>query len=349
MARLAAGDRVGAYTLVASKGSGGMGSVWEAADPSGEPVAVKVMHDHLVGDDELLKRFMREFEVGLNVRHPNLVRMIESGSHFGTPYLVMELATGKSLRRLIERGGPFREWEAVEMTAQIADGLAALEQCRVVHRDLKSSNVVVDRDLSVKIIDFGIARVEGEQTLGHGNSFVGSAEFSSPEYYFGRTPGAKADVYSLGVVLFEMLTGRVPFRSDRYTDTLRMHAELPVPRPANFAAVVSPEVDELDFEMMQKQPDRRPSAHEVSRRCRAILSTQGRHSAPRPGATSAPAPVPSGLGTATWRPAQVVTRPPTSPRPGERQNRAAIAAIVVTAFGALALVGGAIIAAAMAS
>lgn len=326
-----------------------MGSVWEAREPGGAPVAVKVMHDHLIGDDELLKRFAREFDVGRNVGHPNLVQMIEFGYQSDVPFLVMELATGKSLRRLIERGGPFREWEALEIAAQIADGLDALERSRVVHRDLKSSNVVVDRNLAVKIIDYGIARVEGEHTLGHSNSFVGSAEFSSPEYYFGRTPGARADVYSLGVVLFEMLTGRVPYRSDRYTDTLKMHAELPVPRMTSFAAVVSHETDELGFEMLQKQPERRPSAKEVATRCRAILAAHGRQSDPL---EQPPAPASEPLSQ---------SRPPSAqPYPSSSQDirsypaipqspgppGAAIAALAAAAAGALVLVGGAILVAA---
>lgn len=191
--------------------------------------------------------------------------------------------------------------------------------------------------------------MEGEHTLGHGNSFVGSAEFSSPEYYFGRTPGARADVYSLGVVLFEMLTGRVPFRSDRYTDTLRMHAELPVPRPANFAAVVSPEVDQLDFEMMQKQPDRRPSAQEVARRGRAILASHGRYSTSRPEALPSAAPSSTRSYVAPSPVRGAPTRTAIPKRPGNQPKRDATAAIVVTALGGLALVIGAIVAAAMSS
>jgi len=172
---------------------------------------------------------------------------------------------------------------------------------------------------------------------------MGSAEFSSPEYYFGRTPGPSADVYSLGVVLFEMLTGRVPYRSDRYTDTLKMHATLPVPRPAQYAGVVSQESDDLVFDMMQKQAERRPTERQVAARCRTILALHGRGSVP----IGAPIPPPA-------PPAQIGSGPPPARqsetgRPQNVNSGAVIAVVVSVLAGAAALVGGAILVAAMSS
>jgi serine/threonine protein kinase len=270
------GDVIGQYELLEQRGSGGMGVVWEAADGAGRHVALKQMHLHLCDDAELVKRFRREYEVGVSLNHPNLVRMLAYDGEATPPYLVMELATGKSLRRLLERGGRFYEWEVAVVGAQIADAMVALHRQHVVHRDLKSSNVVIDRDLRVVIIDYGIARVEGESAMGLTQGFVGSPEYSSPEPYWSRPRDPRSDVYSAGIILFEMFAGAVPFRSDRYTDTLRMHAELPVPNILEKNALVSPEMARLVTAMLQKQPERRPSAAQVADACRAISATLGR-------------------------------------------------------------------------
>ena len=283
-----AGERVGLYTLVSLKGSGGMGAVWEAQGPSGERVALKLMHSHLADDPDLIRRFRREYEVGVNARHPNLVAMLDSGVDDGVPFLVMQLAEGKPIRRLLDRGGPFREVEVAGIGMQICDGLSALTAAGVVHRDIKASNIVVDRSLHVIIIDFGIARVEGERTITEAGGFIGSAEYSSPEPYLGRKPDARSDVYSVGIVMFELLTGKVPYRSDRYTDTLRMHAEFPTPRVCERMPMVSREMDNLVYSMLEKQPVKRPTAEQVAATCRAILHAQGR--APSVQATAAPGP-----------------------------------------------------------
>ena len=306
-----AGDRVGAYELSTRQGSGGMGVVWRATSASGEVVAVKLMHAHLADDAELIQRFHREFEVGRRFQHPNLVAMLDQGVIEGVPFLVMQLAQGKTIRRLIERGGPFREWEAVSITLQIASGVEALAAGGVTHRDLKSNNVVVDHQLRTTIIDFGIARVEGERTLAQAESFIGSAEYSSPEPYLGRKVTTRSDIYSMGIVFYEMLTGRVPFRSDRYTDTLRMHAELPVPRPSERAPLTSPEVDSLVVSMLQKNPGQRPPPAQVASTCRELLMLHGRVHAPSytagrpqpatPPPSLQPRPIPAGTRDATRR------------------------------------------------
>ena len=276
------GDRVGPYTLVAKKGSGGMGVVWEALDARGRTVALKQMHEHLVDDPELVSRFRREYDIGVSVAHPNLVRMLDYNGSWSLPYLVMEFVGGKSLRRLLDLGGRFYEWEVAVVGAQVADAVGALNSRGVIHRDLKSSNVVIDRDLRVTIIDYGIAKVVGEATMSLAESFIGSAEYSGPELYWNRPVSARSDVYSAGIVLYEMLTGEVPFRSDRYTDTLRMHAELPVPVVLKKNQLVSPEMNALVTSMLQKQPDRRPTAQQVSNVCRSLAEMLG-HRAPQRG------------------------------------------------------------------
>lgn len=312
------GQRVGRYTLVQSRGSGGMGTVWEA-DADGRVVALKLMHAHLADDESLVKRFEREFEVGQRVRHRNLVSMLDYGQHQDVPYIVMELAAGKSLRKLIDKGAPFfHEWEAAEVGAQVADALGALHAAGIVHRDLKSSNIMVDRELHAKVIDYGIARDLGENTISSGNVFMGTAEYSAPEPYFARDIGPPSDIYSLGIVLHEMLTGRVPFRSDRYTDTLRMHAELPAPRITASVPMVSDQTDSLVYQMLQKHPDQRPTPTQVAMACRSVLRLLGREPVggpqsvpprPAPVAPAPPPPPPASLPPPAAAPARTSTGP----------------------------------------
>lgn len=277
------GSRVGRYVLGERLGSGGMGVVWEARDPtSGQPVALKIMHRHLVSDRDLVERFRREYEVGLRAVHPSLVRTLDYGLDGEVPYLVMERAYGKSLRRLIERGGRFREWEVAVIGAQVAGALASLHASGVLHRDLKSSNIVVERDLGTRVIDYGIAKIIGSDTISMPGSFIGTAEFSAPDVYFGRAHTDRSDVYSLGVAMYEALTGAVPFRSERYVDVLRMHAELPVPDIGQAAPLTGPRMRELISRMLDKSPQNRPSAAETAAIYREIAMEHGREGAAHP-------------------------------------------------------------------
>jgi serine/threonine-protein kinase len=285
------GERVGPYTLLRARGSGGMGSVWEAAGPGGRHFAIKLMHSHYKDEEELVRRFHREAEVGQLISHPNLVHVYEEGVHDGVPYLVMDLAPGKSLRRLIDKGAPFfREWEAATVGAEVADALVALHARGVLHRDLKSSNIMVDRDLHARVVDYGIAKVIGEKTVATGPGFIGGPEYAPPEVFRGDKHSEKSDVYALGIVLYEMITGRVPFRSDRYTDTLQMHAERPVPELKQAAPMVSDQFDRLVYQMLQKQPARRPTPQQVANGCRSVLRLLGREGAPAAAAASPPPP-----------------------------------------------------------
>ena len=340
-----AGAVVGPYTVLRSRGSGGMGAVWEARGPGGETVALKLMHSHLADDDVLIKRFRREYDVGSRIQHPNLVRMLATGDAHGAPYIVMELAAGKSLRKLIDKGSPyFHEWEAASVGAQVADALAALHSNNVVHRDLKSSNIMVDRDLHAKVIDYGIARVTGERTISAGDNFMGTVEYSGPEPYFARPQGPESDIYSLGIVIYEMVTGRVPFRSDRYLDTLRMHAEKPPPRLSETMPMVSEQLDNLVYQMLQKRPDQRPTAVQVGAACRSVVDLIGRG----PLSASPAWEMPS----APSQNAAPLYRPPLAPPPGgdpsaagwaqgapDAGNQKRIAVFLMLAAAGLALVG----------
>jgi len=333
LAALVPGAVVGGYRLVEVIGAGGMGTVWRASEPGGQ-VALKTMHPHLADDAELVRRFQREYAVGAKVRHPNLIRMRSQGQHDGVPYLVMDIASGKSVRRLIDLGGPFREWEAATIGQQVASALAALHGAGVVHRDLKASNIVLDRDLHAVVIDLGIARVDGEQTRADGG-FMGSAEYAGPEPYLGRPAGTPADIYALGIVLFELLTGDVPFRASSYADVLRMHAEMPAPRVSTRMPLVSETMDYLVFAMLDKKAERRPNATQVQMACASVLTLLGRAPAvSAPGASFAPVPPAA--------PAAPIAPRPSSSRPsthggGARRDRAAVGAgtVLIGIMGAI--------------
>ncbi len=221
---LARGTRLGHYEVVAPLGSGGMGEVYRARDPRlGREVAVKVLPGGLARDPERLRRFEQEAKAIAGLSHPHILAVYDTGRAEGAPYLVLELLEGQTLReRLGEGAVPPRK--AVELAAQVARGLAAAHEKGVVHRDLKPENVFVCRDGTAKILDFGVARLLGrpedgpeEETavpLTSPGTLVGTVAYMSPEQIRGRPVDARSDIFSLGVVLYEMLAGRRPFRGE---------------------------------------------------------------------------------------------------------------------------------------
>lgn len=347
------GTRIGNYALGEQLGkSGGMGSVWQAFDPSGRELALKLMHGHAAQDEDLVRRFRQEYEIGRRFNHPNLVRMVEQGTFGGVPYLVMELAPGKTVRRLLERGGTFREGEVARFIGDAAAGLAALHGGGVIHRDLSATNLMVDRDLSAKIIDYGIARHIGREQHTQPGGFMGKAEYSAPELYLGRQVGPPTDVYALGILAYESLTGHVPFRSGRYVDVLRMQAERPVPSLVAELPVISDQMDGLVRAMLEKNPSKRPSATEVARACRVIAGHAGA-SAPGPVDRTPPSrqvqPVSPRERTMLRRTATPTRRPPAPRRQSSSttKNGPFIAMLMVGGVAAVGVVAAVLTAIAM--
>ncbi|HJZ61855.1 MAG TPA: protein kinase [Miltoncostaeaceae bacterium] len=237
----------GRYRLEELIGRGGMASVWRAHDVVLErPVAVKRLHARFQDDPELAERFRREAQVVARLSHPNLVRLLDQGDDNGEPFLVFELVEGVDLKARIRAQGALPPDQAASICAQVARALASAHRRGIVHRDIKSHNVLVTPDGRAKLTDFGIARMLGDEgALTRTGIVMGSSDYLSPEQAEGRPVDPRGDVYSLGVVLFEALTGTLPFRGENAVAvaTKHVHERPPDPRmvdpsvPAQLAAV----------------------------------------------------------------------------------------------------------------
>src|ERR671917_962279 len=204
----------GRYRLDRRIGSGGMGQVWAAHDTVlGRDVAVKVQQFDPQGDRAAFERFVREARTAAGLQHPNVVTIFDSGTDGDIAFLVMELLPGPTLTGYLAQHGLLAEQEAVALAAQIASGLAAAHGAGVVHRDIKPANLMFDARGTIKIVDFGIARLTATTStkLTALNAIIGSPPYLSPEQFEGRPADERSDLYALGCVLTTMLTGRPPF------------------------------------------------------------------------------------------------------------------------------------------
>jgi eukaryotic-like serine/threonine-protein kinase len=264
----------GRYQLIQPIARGGMAEVWEGHDEVlSRPVAVKVLRAHLAEDGVFLERFRREAVTAARLAHPGVVSTFDTGVDHGTAYIVMELVRGCTLRQLLSEHGPLEPWLAVAITRQIADALAYAHQAGLVHRDIKPANVLLTDDewggLRAKVTDFGIAKagsgLGGDLT--RTGIVLGTPKYLSPEQIRGREPDARADLYSLGVVLYEMLTGVPPFVGPTDMATALAHLNDRVPRISSRTRPVPPALERLVIDLLAKDPQHRvPSAAALRQR-----------------------------------------------------------------------------------
>jgi eukaryotic-like serine/threonine-protein kinase len=254
------------YRLDEPLGRGGMGEVWRAWDQVlGRPVAVKLLLPGVV-DPSATARFRQEAQTAARLSHPNVVAVYDFGEDQGRLYLVMELVEGRTLAGHLAAYGPLDAGETAAIGAQTAAGLAAAHREGVVHRDVKPGNLLLTADGVVKIADFGIARFAGESTaaLTSAGLVLGTSIYLAPERAQGHTAGPASDVYALGCVLYELLTGHPPFRADSAPALLYQHVDsAPVP-PAQLRPDLPAALDDLVLQLLAKDPDQRPSAGQVA-------------------------------------------------------------------------------------
>lgn len=289
----------GRYHIESQLGEGGMAVVYRARQQLVDrPVAIKVMSAHLVRDASLKERFRREAKNAAAIAHPNIVEISDYGeADDGTPYLVMELLEGSSLDKLIE-AGPMPFGTVAVIGAQIARGLARAHDFQVIHRDLKPENIFIAKSPDgrpiPKILDFGIARSLHDQRMTSAGQIFGTPQYMAPERVTSIDAGPAADLYAVGVILYQMVTGQLPFNSSDITGFLIAHMQDAVPRPSERVPTIPRRLEELILRLLAKKPEERPvDAHQVERELLALapqeqipsmpamsLSTTSRQAAP---------------------------------------------------------------------
>src|ERR671916_1670010 len=256
------------YRIDAVVGSGGMSTVYRAFDTVLErPVAIKLMHREMARDGDQLERFRREARAVAQLNHPHIVQVIDAGeeeswegSLHPTPYIVFEYVEGETLKARIRRLGRLAIPEALAYAIEVARALHAAHERHIVHRDVKPQNVLIDAEGSARVTDFGIARTLDEDGLTHDGRVLGTTDYVSPEQALGHDVNGQSDIYSLGVVLFEMLTGDVPFHGENQVTVAMKHVREDLPdvqllRPevsARLAAVLDRMTDK---DLAHRHPD----------------------------------------------------------------------------------------------
>ena len=252
------GSMVGRYLTLNRIGGGGMGEVYRAHDTElNRTVALKVLPPHLCQNEDYLKRFRTEAQAQARLNSPYVVTLFSTMEHAAGEVLVLEYVEGETLERRLKSRGVLPAGEAVEVFEQTLRGLDHIHKLGVVHRDLKPSNIFITRDDDIKLMDFGVARLLDSRDPAQRGTMVGTLLYISPEQINGRDTDVRSDIYSLGICLFEAVTGRLPF--ERRSDYALMHAhvqETP-PRPMKLQRAVPPELERVILKAIEKDPDRR--------------------------------------------------------------------------------------------
>jgi len=249
----------GRYELIHLVARGGMAEVYRARDRLlDRPVALKILFPELSVDRSFVERFRREAQAAANLSHPNIVPVFDWGEDTGTYFIVMEFVDGRTLSSILRSAGPLHPDRAAEIAADVAGALAYAHRHGVVHRDVKPGNVLITEEGIVKVTDFGIARaLNTEESLTQTGAVMGTATYFSPEQAEGMGVDARSDIYSLGVVLFEMVTGRPPFLGDTPVAVASKHVREHPPTPREINPSVPPDLEAVILKCMAKSPDHR--------------------------------------------------------------------------------------------
>src|SRR5664279_3320449 len=266
---LAAGSLLDSYEIVAPLGAGGMGEVYRARDTTlKRDVAIKVLPEYWSRDHERLRRFEQEAQATAVLNHPNIVSIFHVGQYGGSPYIVTELLQGETLRDRL-RKGPLRLRELLDYGVELARGLAAAHNAGIIHRDLKPENIWVTKDPRIKILDFGLAKLDPAKAVStdaetvslepqsHPGQVLGTVGYMSPEQVRGQAADARSDIFAVGVILYEMLTGKPAFRKATSAETMTAILNEDPPAVSQLAPSVPPGLQRVVNRCLAKSPDKR--------------------------------------------------------------------------------------------
>jgi beta-lactam-binding protein with PASTA domain/predicted Ser/Thr protein kinase len=306
----------GRYRIVRKLGSGGMADVYLAEDEElGRRIAIKILNDRHANDESFVERFRREAKNAAGLSHPNIVSIYDRGEAEGTYYIAMEYLDGRSLKELVVARGPLPIPDAIDATRQVLAALRFAHRKGVVHRDIKPHNVMADADGRLKVTDFGIARA-GVSQMTEAGSIIGTAQYLSPEQARGTAVDQRSDLYSVGVVLYEMLTGTTPFSGESPVEIAMKHLSDPPRPPSVERPDIPPDLDMVVLRALAKNPDDRyQTAEEMDTELERVSRGGGVTAATADAATA----VLSGAALAA-APTSIIPprRPPAATRPGYR-------------------------------
>ena len=250
---------VNRYEIIKKVGSGGMATVYKAKDKMlNRFVAVKILRDEFTTDQEFIKRFEVEAQSAASITHPNIVSVYDVGAENNLYYIVMELIQGKTLKDIIlEEGGPLPWKWSVNIAIQVASALEVAHKNNIVHRDIKPHNIIITEDGVAKVTDFGIAKAVSNSTITAFGSTIGSVHYFSPEHARGGYTDAKSDLYSLGVVMYEMLTGRLPFDADTPVSVALKHMQEEPIEPIEINEKIPSAVNDIIMKALRKDTNLR--------------------------------------------------------------------------------------------
>ncbi len=247
------GDR---YEVLEKIGTGGMSDVYKAKDQKlNRFVAVKILKQEFSENKNFVSKFRVEAQAAAGLMHPNIVNVYDVGEEDGIHYIVMELVEGITLKKYIEKKVRLTTKEAISIAIQVAMGIEAAHNNHIIHRDIKPQNIIISKEGKVKVTDFGIAKAASSNTIT--SNVMGSVHYTSPEQARGGFSDEKSDIYSMGITMFEMLTGRVPYNGDTTVSIAIRHIQDPMPSMRDFVPEIPPSVENIVMKCTQKSPDRR--------------------------------------------------------------------------------------------